>query len=76
MYNLSPGLSLYHLLTYLSIHLLTEREGTTLCFDIHIYNENITIVKAINIFTSLSIYCFFMIKWQPTPVFLPGKSHG
>ena len=25
---------------------------------------------------SLVLYMFSYMKWQPTPVFLPGKSHG
>ena len=53
-----------------------DKEGYCIMIKGSIQEEDITII---NIYaTSLSLFTFmhWRKKWQPTPVFLPGKSHG
>ena len=48
-------------------------EVTPHCFDLHLFN-NEWCCRSIHVFVGyLSV---FLEKWQLTPVFLPGKSHG
>ena len=38
--------------------------------------ENLEVMKMSCILTGIVITLFYTRKWQPTPVLLPGKSHG
>ena len=76
-YQVIPQSTDDHYLMYKSVR------GAFLCLshthtDIHIHEHihpqtytNVTVSQHINIY----VY-FWRRKWQPTPIFLPGKSHG
>ena len=74
-----PPISIYSTLTIHNAIFFTSKEETKILCTVPVFKWNTLVAHTIKSLPAMQdtwVRKILRRKWQPTPVFLPGKSHG